>query len=380
MNEQAVSHTPGIFFDGRSWRIDFVRTVHGKRIHIYRSGFSTEAEAKANIPDALASRLGEAKKTIASPLFEDFLILYKRYRANHVRPSTVLQIDSMTKCHLKDFFGLPIASTFNLPFVEKWYQGLLANEKASSVWKNKIISSVKRMFEQAWKWKYITPETWTDLANVMETIQESKKKNGEKEIWTAHQLHRFLSVIPEGSDDEVMFHLFTTLGARISEFVGLTWDCFDRKKGVIVIKQQILYLKEGHWILTGELKTSESYRNCRLDPLTLSLLNAYYLRQNPQDEDEFIFPSHPLKRHRPTAKSTVRRKMREYIAKAKVPLITPHGVRHTKATMLMSVCKNMAEVKAAARYLGHSATMMIDTYGHAKEDSTTAIISRLDKR
>ena len=34
---------------------------------------------------------------------------------------------------------------------------------------------------------------------------------------------------------------------------------------------------------------------------------------------------------------------------------------------------------AAARYLGHSATMMIDTYGHSEKEATDAVIKRLEK-
>ena len=374
------NHTPGIFPDGKLWKIDYVRVIHGKRVHIFRSGIETEEAAKDLLPHLVEEKVQAAKKAYASPTFDEFLVIYKAYRSNHVRPSTVLQVDSLTRCHMSEFFGRTIAETFNLNFVSKWYSKILANPTSSNQWKNKIISAVKRMFEQAWKWKYITPDTWTDLANIMETVQESKRKSPEKGIWTPRQLDRFLSVLPTGSDDEALFRLFCALGARISEFVGLTWECFDKRRGTIEIKQQVLYLKEGHWTLTEELKTSESYRVCRLDPTTLSILLDYQARKAPQDDAEFIFPSADTKRHRPTAKSTIRRKMREYIALARVPLITPHGIRHTKATMLMSVCKNMAEVKAAARYLGHSATMMIDTYGHAKEDSTSLIISRLDKR
>lgn len=380
MNETLSPHVPGVFFREGSWVIDLVRTVHGHRIHVYHQGYLSQKEAEEALPSLVEQRIAEAKKGKASPTFEEFIALFKAYRLHHVRPSTAMQIDSMVRMHMEAFLGKPIAETFHAPFVERWYRGLVEDPSISSQWKNKIISATRKMFEMAWKWKYLPPEDWTDVANALESIQESKRKSREKEIWTPTQLKRFLSVLPPDSFDEAMFRLFCYLGARISEFTGLTWDCFDRKRGIIEIKQQVLYHGVHHFVLTEELKTSESYRRCKLDADTFEILFRHYERQTPRSEHEFIFPSTPATPNRPTAKSTLRRKMMGYMEKANVPIITPHGVRHTKATMLMAVCKNMAEVKAAAVFLGHSATMMIDTYGHAKEESTSKILARLTKQ
>ena len=380
MNDTPSPHTPGVFFRNGQWVIDCVRTIHGKRIHMARKGFASQEEAQAALPRLFALRIETDQIFAASPIFETFIRRFKEYRGHHVRPSTVMQIDSMAHVHMREFQARPIRETFNPEFVEAWYNRLVQDGSISSQWKNKIISAARKMFEMAWKWKYLSAEKWTDIANILENVQESKRKSREKEIWTPKQLRAFLSVLPPDSFDEAMFHLFCTLGARISEFTGLTWDCFDRKKETIEIKQQVIYQGLHHFVVTEELKTSESYRICKLDPHTYELLLRHFQRQAPQSEQEFIFPSTPRNHFRPTAKSTLRRRMGIYMQLSKVPRITPHGVRHTKATMLMAVCKNMAEVKAAARYLGHSATMMIDTYGHAKEESTAAIISRLHKQ
>ena len=380
MKTSTPTQVPGIFYRQGHYVIDHIKSVKGKRIHIYKSGFLTFEAAKHKMPGLIERKLAQANASFSSPLFEDFVKEYKRYRLNHVRPSTLQQIDSMARVHMKAFLRKPISQTFNPQNIRKWYEGLLGDDSISTQWKNKIISACKKMFEMAWKWKYLPSDHWADIGNILESVQESKRRTKEKKIWTPSQLNRFLSVLPEGSDDQVMFHLFCTLGARISEFAGLTWDCLDKKKGTIEIKQQVIYIGLSHFVLTEELKTSESYRHCKLDQKTLALLLRYEERQKPNDPKEFIFPSSPYNHYRPTAKSTLRRKMETYIQLAKVPRITPHGIRHTKATMLMAVCKNMAEVKAAARFLGHSATMMVDTYGHAREDSTALIVQRLEKR
>ena len=72
--------------------------------------------------------------------------------------------------------------------------------------------------------------------------------------------------------------------------------------------------------------------------------------------------------------------MFKYMDRARLPRISPHGFRHTKATMFMSVCKTMAEVKAAAKFLGHSVTMMMETYAHAEERTIDVIIKRMEEK
>ena len=57
----------------------------------------------------------------------------------------------------------------------------------------------------------------------------------------------------------------------------------------------------------------------------------------------------------------------------------PHGVRHTKATRYMGVCRNMEEARLCARYLGHSATTMPDACGHATDEDEDEIQRRLEK-
>ena len=43
----------------------------------------------------------------------------------------------------------------------------------------------------------------------------------------------------------------------------------------------------------------------------------------------------------------------------------------------MKVCKNMDEIKAAAKFMGHSVTMMMETYAHSEEKTIETLIKRM---
>ena len=49
-----------------------------------------------------------------------------------------------------------------------------------------------------------------------------------------------------------------------------------------------------------------------------------------------------------------------------------------KATKFLKVCKDMEELKAAAKFLGHSVSMLIEIYGHASLETTDKIAKRID--
>ena len=368
-------HTPGIRLckDGR-YAIDCVKVRQGKRIHIYSSGYLSLEEAQSAMP-----RLVEAKTSYRSHesnqkmTVGQFLPKFHQYRLLHVRQSTAAFNRSTAHCFLQDKQSQRLEDVFRYTPMKQVYDTIL-QKKATPAWKNRAFGCFRQMIDAAFKWRLIGLDDYQDAKSVFENIPENRGAKSEKLIWTKAERDRFLSAISDPTDN-LMFSLFATLGARIGEFMGLTWDCVDLRRGNIEIKQQLVYANTGTWVLSPDLKTRESYRLCKLPSKLMERLREYKASTAGVG---FLFraehdPSQPL------SKATFRRKFYDYSSLAGVKRVTPHSLRHRKATELMRVCRNMEEVKAAARYLGHSATMMVDTYGHSEKSATDAILRRLEK-
>ncbi len=359
---------------GGGYIVDCVKRLDKKRVHIYCSGYETLEEAKADLPRLVAEKkeaLAEKKRESAS--FLSFYERYEEYRLLHVRTSTVHLVRSVVNAHLPKWKEMTVKQVFSYDSLEEAYQTILATSSGPA-WKNRACGAIRQMALCAFRWRLIDADAEQDATSILENIPEHRYKKKEKEIWSPREKQRFLDAIDDPTD-YLMFSLFIALGARISEFAGLTWDCFDAKKGIIEIKQQLIYEDTGKWVLSPFLKTKESYRRCRLPRDLVERLSAY--RENA-NQRTFIFPSR-VHAGEPLSKGAFRRRLKKYIGLAGVKMITPHAIRHEKATDLMRVCRNMQEVKAAARYLGHSATMMIDTYGHYEQLAEQAVLSRLEK-
>ena len=68
------------------------------------------------------------------------------------------------------------------------------------------------------------------------------------------------------------------------------------------------------------------------------------------------------------------------VARAGVPRLTSHGLRHTAATHMVRQAADAGELRAVADVLGHSPDMLMKTYAHALPDSIRAVADRIAAR
>ena len=307
---------------------------------------------------------------ISKPSFSSFTKRYQRYRSTQVRYASQKQIDALINAHMHNAKDKCVQEVFSKSFLSKWRKDIIKDKSISLDYRNRMISILLSMAKQASAWHYITSASLRDVTDLLRPIPVTHPKK-EKAFYTKEEIERFLGCI-EDEEDRLMFELFAYLGCRIGEFLGLTWDCLG--DGYLEIKQQCGHEGRGKWILTPALKTKESYRKCPLPPHLYQDL----LERRISGSGRFFLFSLKKNHRAPYGETSFRNKIVEYATKAGLPILTPHCFRHSKATMLLEVCKNMEEVKSAARFLGHSATMLLDTYGHAKEETMLDILSRLE--
>lgn len=352
------------------YEVDFIKKIGGKRIHITKRGFGNIEQAEKAIPLLIEKKIGKMDKICKKGTFAVFFNEYLQKRKMKIGGSTTASIQSIYNVLLAQFRDIEVSEVLSVHNIIQLYKSILERESVGERWKNKAISEIRQMVDYAFRIKMISSDTASDDKTILENIPITKK-NIEKDCYTPSEMKRFINTI-DLEDDRDLFITFAYLGTRISEFIALTWDSFDEKNKTIEIKQQLLYLRKGKPILTDRLKTKESYRKCKLNSIVYEIL----MKRKRRYSQGFIFYSSSPKN--PISKTTIRRKMQKYMKKANLRFITPHGFRHYRASQFMSVCKNMMEVKAASKFMGHSVTMMMETYSHSEEKTIDALIKRLE--
>lgn len=157
---------------------------------------------------------------------------------------------------------------------------------------------------------------------------------------------------PEGLRDKAILEVLFSTGLRVSELVSLNRDQvnLERREFAVVGKGRrvrVVFLSEKavEWL--------HRYINTREDALAPVFIR--YSGKKP-DESDIIGNSIRL-----TARS-VQRAVEKYAAKAKLLIkITPHGLRHSFATDLLS---NGADLRAIQELLGHKNVSTTQIYTH----------------
>ncbi len=153
-----------------------------------------------------------------------------------------------------------------------------------------------------------------------------------------HSLLDELELKPEVSW-EWLIMLIAKTGLRFSEALALTPKDFDFSHQSISISKTWDYKGDGGFLPT---KNRSSVRKVQIDWQTVIQFSEL-IKNLPEDEPIFVSGK--------VYNSTVNDILMRYCKKAKVPVISIHGLRHTHASILLFAGVSIASV---ARRLGHS--------------------------
>ncbi len=360
------------------WSINTTVKVDGEYRHFKKRGYNSLSEAKADFERAKAEFIRNNSSKSEIMLYEELVKDYNRARLLVVSEGTQYMTMSMLHTYFEPYFKKKLLKDFlNKDTIKEWHANLVDNPQLSANRINKVIGTMKDLLKHAYINEYIDAKTYQSCDVRLIKIKSRKVEIKERVAWSLAELNQFFSAIPAGSKDYVMFKLFFALSPRISEFLALMPRCYDYTKKRMKIEQQVScsYKDSGKQVLTNRLKTSGSYRTIALGKDTYELLEKYIADFNIK-EDEFLFWG--ANRHTPYAKTTFRRRLNNYCDLAGVRRINPHGARHTMATLLAAVSLTGEDIEAAARRLGHSPEMFMNTYAnHTNEKRENALLDKI---
>jgi site-specific recombinase XerD len=189
-----------------------------------------------------------------------------------------------------------------------------------------------------------------------EKIELPKAESHSLKFLEREQIERLLNMPeiskPEGLRDKAIMEVLFSTGLRVSELVALNRDHinFERREFGVIGKgrrPRVVFLSEkaAQW--------AKRYLAIRDDHAP-----ALFIRYSGKTPDQNDKQQADL---RLTARS-VQRLVEKYVKKARLPIkITPHGLRHSFATDLLS---NGADLRAIQEMLGHKNVSTTQIYTH----------------
>lgn len=242
----------------------------------------------------------------------------------------------------------------------KWQDNLwnMKNPRTGEYFSYKYLVNIRGHFSAFLNWVEERYSVRNNLADVKKPKRRQPKK--EMSFWTREQFSTFISVV----DDPTYHALFT--------FMFYT----GRRKG------ELFALSKSD-VSATTIKINKSLTRKTLDE------KSYGITSTKADKSQIIpvcaIVQEEIKRYKggtpfyfggekPLADNTVRRKFVEYTQKANLPQIRIHDLRHSFASLLISMG---ASIFCIAELLGDQSEQIFKTYGHLIHNDVIDIVAKI---
>lgn len=349
----------------------------GKERRTTRRGFKTMKEAKQAERNLLLDVEENGLPSNQSdgfqdPTFEELASLWLENYKTTVKPSTFenvkSKVEKMTEEHFKELKLKKITVAY--------CQKVVIELSKSYVLYNHYLSVINRIFKYAVLMDIL-------YSNPFDKVIKPKSRQTQRKgnFLTKEELREFLKLAQTAtlSYFSPLVHLMSYTGLRQGEALALKWSDIDFENKKITVDKTAARIKEKQTLQTP--KTKNSKRVISIDPTTLSILKSWkkdqikiYFKNGKhfEGDDNFIFTNQRgdwvhIHNFIPYFK--------RFVTDHKLKPITPHGLRHTHASLLFSAG---VEPKNISDRLGHSTVQItLDLYTHITEEQRTDTVEKL---
>jgi integrase len=282
--------------------------------------------------------------------------------------------------HIKTGVGGIRADQLERDDIARWLDGLAAGGRLSRRSIQVIRMVLRAAFDDAVAVGELRRNPAARVAMPRQVAKPSRERKAE--AWTESEIQQFLESI-KGHRWEGPFRLAVLYGLRRSELLGLRWAAVNVKKAVVRIERGVVDVAgRPEW---SDGKNERSRRTIPIDDETASALAGHRRFQTEErlaagprwEENDLVVATRTGRVVSPRNFDTTFARL---VAKAAVPRLSSHGLRHTAATHMVRHASDIGEIRAAADILGHSPDMLMKTYAHVLPESVRTVTEKIAKR
>lgn len=351
----------------------------GKERRTTRRGFKTMKEAKQAERNLLLDVEENGLPSNQSdgfqdPTFEELASLWLENYKTTVKPSTFenvkSKVEKITEEHFKGMKLKQVTTTY--------CQKVAIELSKTYVLYGHYLSVINRIFKYAVLMDILTSNPFDKIIR-----PKSRQVQRKGNFLTKEELKEFLKLAQTATLSYFfpLVHLMSYTGLRQGEALALKWSDIDFENKKITVDKTATRIKEKQTLQTP--KTKNSKRVISIDPTTLSILKSWkkdqikiYFKNGKhfEGDENFIFTSQQAEW---VHIHNFIRYFKRFIADHNLKPITPHGLRHTHASLLFSAG---VEPKNISDRLGHSTVQItLDLYTHITEEQRTDTVDKLLK-
>lgn len=227
--------------------------------------------------------------------------------------------------------------------------------------KRKYMEVLKFVFNYAKRNKLIYNNIFDDIILPKITIST-------KNIWDKKDIKKYLPTLKNFKYFDVILLVLET-GLRLGEVAGLTWDCVNFNKNIIVINKSYISVKGFSGFSTP--KTKSGTREIVLLNNSINMLKKRF----KQNRSKYVFPNHK-NNNIPINPHTLSSHFKRFLINNGIKPINFHALRHIHATLLLNRDINY---KILSKRLGHAnVSFTLQTYTHVTPDYEVQLFKKIN--
>jgi integrase len=242
-------------------------------------------------------------------------------------------------------------------------------EKVSPATVNKILTTLTAVLDLAKRYRLIKENPAREAERLkLATADEDGEQVTADQVYTKAEIKKLIEGTEPGSVERLFVMVPGLLGLRIGETLALTWPAIDLKAGTLRVLWNLADSAKGEEPLFQTPKTKSSRRSLSLPQELVRELKVWKLKC-PHSERDLVFATQEGKPyHRKSASKILDRAIEAGKLQKR---LTPHGLRHTFASLLLADGRPAPEVAA---YLGHKdCGVTLKVYAHFVREETRAV-------
>lgn len=338
----------------------------GNRIRHWQRGFSTQKEAKTAYDEYMNNYSKTAVKTNSTMSYKEFYETYFEpdYKRS-VGKSTFENRKSTMRLHFTFFYKTKLKD-INAVMLKKW------QNKLAEKYSNSYIRNIYGIFQMSLD---LAVKLGLLQVNVAKQVGNVKKVSQKIDFWTFEDFQKVIATIDKSDYYQHFSFIFLWLmfmtGLRIGEAQALLWEKDINFTDKTLSVSKSMYYKNADEFYIKEPKTKAGNRVIALDDTTIQYLLEWREVQRKNVLSKYVLSYNGL----PTNKSTARHILERHSKLAGIHRIKIHALRHSHASLLISLGENALIVRDR---LGHEdIETTLGTYGHLYPNTNREVADRL---
>jgi len=349
-----------------TYAVDF-RDQHKRRI---QRTFATHREAAGFEKEVLAQ---VEKQEYVKPSDKTLRTVAEDWYQRKLEARTYRRSSLKTWENRVENFIIPALGTLKVHQID-----VEAIEKAAGEWNgagklspmtvNKVLTTLASILALAKRYKLIKDNPALEAERIkVATEEEDNTDVNPDRVYSKDEVRRLIDATEPGTHERLLIMVPSLTGLRIGEVLALTWPAVDLKTAKLHVRLNLADSDRGQEPILQSPKTKTSRRSIPLPPELVHELKVWKLKC-PQSKQDLVFATEESK---PFHRKSASKIMDRAITKAEIKRLTPHGLRHTFASLLLADGVPVPEV---SYLLGHKNSHVTwQVYAHFVRKETRAV-------